>query len=52
MRSQIIALADTFNKKITIEIRGVKFELNEGESSRLIMEIYDARHKIELENIP
>jgi hypothetical protein len=52
MKSAIIALADMFNKKVVVEVKGIKLELDPEEASKLANALFDAKYKIELENIP
>lgn len=52
MKSAIIALADLFNNKITIEINGLKLDIAPEDAPKLADALYDAKHKIDLERIP
>lgn len=49
---KMAALAYVFNGKVAVEINGVKSELTPEDAVKLANGLYDAKHKIDLDNIP
>lgn len=49
---KMAAIAYVFNGKVAVEINGVKSELTPEDALKLANGLYDAKHRIDLENTP